>query len=152
MNNDRLYFKFIDKESRFYEKIIDLRYNVFFKGLDLPKAIVCDEIEDSSYHLICIDKKNDIKGYARLTIMKGHVACISQSFVTEPNRGNLKIYLGINNKYVSFCKIKGIKKIVGSVRVKQISILRRFGCEVVGEPYPSKKTGILHQNVEYIIN
>jgi len=64
------------------------------------------------------------------------------------NKGVRKQILNIP---ISDCKKKNIKKITLAARLTAIPFYKKFKFEVYGNIYPSKKTGIPHQNMELIL-
>jgi len=58
---------FIDQNSQYYKKAIDLRISLFFNGMENANELICDSLEDRSEHLIYL-KGKEMVGTGRLTI------------------------------------------------------------------------------------
>ena len=139
---------FIQLSSPYYKEAIELRIELFFKETENPLQLISDNDEDLSEHLICIHNHKVI-GTGRLTL-KEETGVISQMAIDKEyqNKGVGKQILGI---LINECKKKNIKKVTLSARLTAISFYKKFKFEVYGNTYPSKKTGIFHQNMELIL-
>lgn len=139
---------FIQISSPYYKEAVKLRIELFFKETDNPLEFITDYDEEVSYHLICIHNHNVI-GTGRLTL-KDHIGVISQMAIANCYQKQ-GIGKQILKMLINQCINKNIKKITLAARLTAIPFYKKFKFEVYGNIYPSKKTGIPHQNMELIL-
>ncbi|PRX29338.1 hypothetical protein BX659_11082 [Orenia metallireducens] len=145
MNFGNNHFEFISLDSKWYEQVVNLRYENFFKDLSLPREIVADSNEEESSHLVCINSER-VLGYGRLTIDQ-NISQISQVVVDLEVRGQ-----GIGEEIIRRLIERVIEnnsdKIYLNARLDAIDFYTKFDFKAVGEVFASDKTGILHQRME----
>ena len=129
----------------FYNQAIDIRIECFFKGFENALELINDDFEKEAIHLICIEKENKVVGTGRLHFIKDK-GIISQMAIAPKNQ---KQGIGgyILRGLIEICKEKEIKKIELSARETALDFYKKFGFIAFNEKYPSKKTGIIHQNM-----
>jgi hypothetical protein len=125
--------------------VVNLRYENFFKDLNLPREIVSDSNEEESTHLVCINSER-LLGYGRLTIDQ-NISQISQVVVDPEARGQ-----GIASEIISRLIKRAIEnnsdKVYLNARLNAIDFYRKFDFKPVGEVFSSSKTTIPHQRME----
>lgn len=141
-------YKFIDQNSPYYIKAITLRVELFFKNMENSIKLIHDQYESISNHIVCLDKKMVI-GTGRLTL-KNNIGIISQVAVSKLHQ-HQGIGKEIINVLIDECKKQNVYKVTLSARQNSIFFYKKFNFKGIGDIYPSKKTGILHQNMELIL-
>lgn len=141
-------YKFIDQFNSYYIQVINLRINLFFKNFENAIELINDTDENTSKHIVCIDNENVI-GTGRLTI-RNSIGIISQIAVSKPHQ-HQGIGKEILNILINECKKQNENKIMLSARETAVSFYKKFKFESVGTIYPSRKTGIPHQNMQLIL-
>ena len=129
----------------FYKQALDIRIECFFKGFENALELINDDFEKEAIHLICIEKENKVVGTGRLHFEE-YKGIISQMAIAPQNQkqGIGKMIL---NGLIEICHEKEIKKIELSARETALDFYKKFGFTAFNEKYPSKKTGIIHQNM-----
>ncbi|MFS4482350.1 GNAT family N-acetyltransferase [Hyunsoonleella sp. 2307UL5-6] len=141
--------EFINIESSFYREAVAIRTKLFFDKIKNSSALIHDEFEAKGIHLVCLNL-DEVVGTGRLNI-ENKVGTISQMAIKEnfQNKGIgreiLKALIEKSNKH----KVTAIKL---GARETAISFYEKFGFIVIGQKYPSKKTGIIHQQMELKID
>ncbi|MFI1745144.1 GNAT family N-acetyltransferase [Thalassobellus sediminis] len=138
-------FKYIGINDSLYEETVELRENAFFKGMPNTIDLINDNFELKGIHLVCL-KKEEVIGTGRLNIENG-ISIISQMAI-KPNYQKEGIGAKILNELVRYSKEKGIFEIKLSARETAIAFYEKFNFVAFGNKYPSKKTGIIHQQME----
>jgi len=136
---------YITPEHDLYAEAVDLRVSLFFQGIDNASDLINDQDETNSLHLVYLQNKKVI-GTGRLTL-KNDTAIISQMAISQhyQNRGIGRcILLSLIEKSIEF----NAKKIELSARKTAVNFYRKFDFIPLGEFYPSKKTGVIHQNMQ----
>lgn len=141
-------YKFINQTSPYYTEAVDLRIDLFYKDMENAIDLINDNDESTSLHLVCLNDEKVI-GAARLTF-KEDIGVISQVVVPrfQQHRGVGK---GLIEMLINECKKQNMHKVILRARQTSIYFYKKFNFEGVGDIYPSKKTGILHQNMELIL-
>lgn len=147
--NEKIDFIFTTKKTDLYKQAIKLRYEVFFRPLNVSLDAVYDSLEDMSIHLVA--KTNDaILGYGRLTI-ENDEGQISQMVVEKDYRG-----IGLGAEIVRILIEKaaenGVARIFLNARIDALEFYEKLGFISIGTDFPSKKTGIPHKRMEKAIN
>lgn len=142
MNNFEL--KYITTKSSYYKDAVVLREKLFFKNFENSLDLINDKFELNSFHLVCLFK-NGVIGTGRLNIENG-ISFISQMAIKKAyqKRG---VGAKILNELIRLSKEKEILKIQLSARETAISFYKKYNFIAFGDKYPSKKTGIMHQNM-----
>lgn len=135
---------FIDQNSQYYKKAIDLRISLFFNGMENANELICDSLEDRSEHLIYL-KGKEMVGTGRLTIEKKR-GIISQMAIKQEYQKK-GIGSEILLKLLDECSNRELEKITLSARKTAIDFYEKFGFEAFGDYYESEKTGVIHQNM-----
>lgn len=137
-------YLFIDKNSKYYDQSIELRYNEFFVGFNRPKETIFDEIEDDSIHIVaCIKEK--IIGHARLFV-EDHIGEISQVVVDNEYRG-LKIGINMMKALLNYADEEKVQRIELDARMYAIEFYRSVGFETCGDVFISKKSALPHMRM-----
>lgn len=141
--------KYINTESPLYKEAVKIRTELFFKDMKNSSELIQDSFEDSGIHLVCI-KDDEVIGTGRLNI-ENETSIMSQMAIKLAYQKQ-GVGAKILNELVSYSKEQGVSKIKLSARETSLRFYRRFNFIPVGEKYPSKKTRIIHQEMELIIN
>lgn len=142
--NNMYEYMYINVKDPIYQQVLELRYQEFFKKLNLNKDIVVDEDEDKAIHLVCVIQ-DELIGYCRL-VVKENIGFLSQIVIEEKYRGK-----GIGTKLILMNEDKareiGVSEMRLSAKVEVLEYYYKLGYSNVGEIYPSKKTGLPHRMV-----
>ena len=141
-------FKYIDIESPYYEKAVNLRTRLFFKDIKDSSELINDTFEITGLHLVCV-KDDKVVGTGRLNIE--HDKAIISQMAIDKDYQQLGIGSEIVKALILKSKERGVKNIELSARETALAFYKKFGFVGVGELYPSQKTGVIHQNMELII-
>lgn len=140
-------FQFIvtDTESSFYKEAVAIRKELFFKGMKNSTSLIDDDFEKDGIHLVCLCN-NKVIGTGRMNIVN-NTSIVSQMAIhsTYQKKG---IGAKILKEFIKKSKEKEVSKIKLSARETAISFYEKFNFKGVGNKYPSKKTGIIHQQME----
>ncbi len=140
---------FVTQDSSFYDQAFQLRKALFFKDFENANELLNDAFEAESYHLI-IEKNNKILGTGRLTVIENNIGIISQMAVVLTCQ-----YKGVGKKIMSLLLVKcselRVDKVRLSARITALSFYEKFGFIAIDQVYPSKKTGVLHQQMELVL-
>lgn len=128
------------------KKGVTLRIEQFFSDFENAGELINDNVEAASMHMVCVIR-NKVLGTGRLTLLKDK-GVISQMAVDE-NAKNKGIGSKILKSLIEKCEKEKIQTIQLSARETAIDFYHKFGFRTQGGKYPSKKTGILHQLMEY---
>ncbi len=74
---------YLERTDELYQDALDLRYDLFFRTPGLPRKIMFDELESSSFHIAAVDN-NSLCAYGRLSEESPRIFKISQ-MVVRPN-------------------------------------------------------------------
>ena len=107
--------------------------------------LINDVFEQKGIHLVCLDG-DDVIGTGRLNI-DNKTSVISQMAIksTYQKQG---VGVKILKELVRYSKEKELFVIKLSARETALAFYEKFGFVVVGDKYPSQKTGIIHQQME----
>ena len=138
-------FIFVKSNSNHYNQGIEVRKKVFFKGFENAYQLLNDSYELNSIHLIAIEN-NNVFGTGRLTFINKTEAIISQ-MATLPNFQNKGIGKRILKMLMENSFQNNCKTIKLSARISALEFYKKEGFKPFGKVYPSKKTGVLHQEM-----
>ncbi|SFD11192.1 GNAT family N-acetyltransferase [Algibacter pectinivorans] len=137
--------KFIHLKSPYYKEAVAVRESLFFQNMDNSLDLINDEFELNGVHLVCL-KENEVVGTGRLNI-KNQTGVISQMAIKSANQKQ-----GVGSKIlmelVKYSKEKELVKIKLSARETALKFYEKHGFVVIGDLFPSKKTSIIHQQME----
>ena len=136
-------FTFITQDNAYYKEAVALRIALFFKDMPNALELINDKREDKSIFLIAL-KDDILVGVGRLSIESEGI--ISQMAIKPSEQGN-GVGRGIVDILLSTCKELKLPTIVLSARENAIGFYQNFGFLPEGDFYPSKKTGVIHQNM-----
>lgn len=138
-------YKFITTEDEYYQGAVDLRIDLFFNQFENADELIDDPYEEESIHLVCINSDKKVVGTGRLTI-EDDLATISQMAIHKDFQRQ-QIGKNILNALTKKCYEKHVDIMKLSARKTAIAFYRKYGFKTSGGLYPSKKTGIIHQNM-----
>ncbi|WP_085516628.1 GNAT family N-acetyltransferase [Marivirga sericea] len=138
-------FQYIDTKHEFYAKAKKIRIACFFQGMNDAEKLINDNFEEDGYHLVCIGEKGIVLGTGRLNI-ENSTGIISQMAVLAKYQ-KLGIGMSILTQLLEKCRATELETIELNARETAISFYEKMHFEVVGDKYPSHKTGILHQKM-----
>lgn len=141
-------FNFVSPGSALYEEAVALRYRVFFEPTQTPIDQLLDSWEAVSLHAVAVsDPDGALLGYGRMTSFDSYVQ-VSQFVVSEEHRGNWKVWHGLYRFIRGKAESEGKMRLAADARLPSMNLYRRIGFVETGLPFPSKKTGIIHQRME----
>ncbi|MBB6463130.1 GNAT family N-acetyltransferase [Flammeovirga kamogawensis] len=142
-------FIYITTKDKFYQAAVDLRIATFFKEFDKPEILINDVYENDSFHIVCLDKHDVVIGTGRLNIEEDK-GIISQMAVSKEYQNH-----GIGRKIIEMmiekCQKSNTQTIVLNAREDAIEFYQKFGFHKFGEPFASKKTGVLHRVMKKVV-
>ena len=141
----KLKLKYINRGNYLYEKAVGIRIACFFEGMVNGDNLIDDEYEENGYHLICLNEDGKVLGTGRLNI-ENSKGIISQMAV-DPTNQNKGVGRFVLLEFLQKCKEHKLSVIELSARETAIEFYKKFGFKIIGEKYPSKKTGIMHQRM-----
>tara|TARA_Y100001954_G_C15323209_1_gene366298 strand:+ start:65 stop:508 length:444 start_codon:yes stop_codon:yes gene_type:complete len=130
--------------SKYYKEAVSIRTEVFFKNLNNSLELINDKDELNGYHFVVLKDKKVI-GTGRLNL-NSNVAIISQMAV-HPKNQKQGVGSIILNEMLIFLKTKNIRQINLCARLTALKFYSQKGFKKFGREFPSKKTGIMHQNM-----
>ena len=127
-----------------YKAAVAIRIVAFFKDMPNAAMLINDAYEAKAEHIVGLEE-GIVIGTGRLHVANGE-GVISQMAVAISHK-NKGVGTCILKKCMAICKAKGITTVTLAARCTALEFYKRFNFEVTGDVYPSKKTGILHQNM-----
>ena len=143
MVSNKIEYFFITSDSFYYNDIVKLRYEVFYRPSRTGIDAVFDNLEDNSYHLVATLNDRAV-GYLRLTV-DGDKGQLSQFVVEQSMKGKLGIAKGLFDRMIKKAEENSVHELWGEIRLHVAQVAKRFGFDVSEEIFPSKKTGIPHR-------
>lgn len=140
--------KYIDLKNPFYKKAVMIREKLFFENMDNSSDLIHDMYESKAIHLICL-KADEVVGTGRLNI-ENEVGMISQMAIKERYQRK-GIGAKILKALIEKSKANKVAKVKLSARETALAFYKKFDFVGVGNKYPSKKTGIIHQQMIFDI-
>jgi len=128
-----------------YQQAVNIRIECFFKNFANAHQLINDPFEKEAIHLVCVDNESKVVGTGRLHFVK-NTGIISQMAIAPKNQkqGIGKLIL---KELIKICHEKEIQEIELSARETALAFYKKFGFTPFNEKYPSKKTGIVHQDM-----
>ena len=135
---------FVNTENALYKDAIAIRTKLFFDKMPNSLALINDSFEAKGKHLVCLIG-NEVIGTGRINF-DNETSIISQMAVKSAYQ---KQGVGgkILNELVRYSKEKNLSKIKLSARETALAFYEKFGFVAIGDKYPSKKTGVTHQQM-----
>ena len=147
---DDLICELTELGSPYYNQAVQLRYDAFFKDTATPISALHDEYENRSVHVVALDAaRRDLQGYGRLTLLADREAQISQLVVVPERRGDQRIWRELAFFMRDYALKAGVVRIIADVRVRGVPLFSKVGLRAIGAPFPSRKTQIMHQRMEW---
>lgn len=134
----------------FYKQAVELRYDLFFKKHELPKAIVFDKLETISTHAAIINS-NELVAYGRLTKTSKGEFIISQ-MVVSPKHQNRGLGAKVLKNIIALAVNNDAQKITLSARIAALNLYKNQGFSECGNTYSSPITGVKHVKMQYVVN
>lgn len=142
----------VTTDSSYYRRALELRREAFFRGCDDYRRLLFDAAEAESIHLVSIRRSDGrLAGYLRLTYESPTEARASQLVVDPELRGN-RVWVALALRLAEIARASGRTKVLASARPHGVGLYSKIGFRPVGDPYPSIKTGIIHQAMEWDIS
>jgi predicted GNAT family N-acyltransferase len=162
MKYEAMDVRFVDINSREYASLCELRYRVFFQDRELPKELILDEHERTSWYAVVTAPISaevtsleitspEVIACGRLTALTADEFQISQMAVDsawQSRKLGSSIITALLEKAVSL----GAKAVILDARSRAIGFYQRFGFQVVSAEFPSAKTGTPHVLMRKILN
>jgi len=138
--------QYITLKDELYEHAVAIRKALFFENNNNSSALINDAFEADAIHLICL-KEHHVVGTGRLNINKNE-GIISQMAVHVNYQGN-GVGSIVLKELLKKGEAHGVSKIILSARDTAINFYGKFNFIPIGDKYPSIKTGIIHQKMEF---
>jgi len=131
--------------SPFYNGAVAIREKLFFNNLENSADLINDDFEQKGIHLVSL-KGGEFVGTGRLNI-ENKIGTISQMAI-KSNYQKQGVGAKILKELIRYSKKQELFKIKLSARETALAFYKKFGFVIVGDKYPSQKTGIIHQQME----
>ncbi|ANQ51734.1 GNAT family N-acetyltransferase [Flammeovirga sp. MY04] len=137
--------KYIKPSSDLYTQAKRIRIECFFEGMQNAEALINDPFEKEGIHLVLLDNLGKVIGTGRIHT-EGSIGIISQMAVQKEHQ---KVGVGriLLTELIDKCKSLGMDCIELSARETALQFYIKNGFQPIGNRYPSKKTGIIHQKM-----
>ncbi|MGO3055556.1 GNAT family N-acetyltransferase [Halomonas sp. AOP43-A1-21] len=132
----------LERTDALYKEALDLRYDLFFRALDLPREIMFDGLESSSFHIAAIEN-DSLCAYGRLSEESHRVFKISQ-MVVRPNMQGQGLGTRVLTKLTHEALANGAKEIYLNARLHAVSMYEKLGFKGSGQSYIAKITRVPH--------
>ncbi len=132
----------LDRTDELYKDALDLRYDLFFRAPGLPREVMFDALESSSFHIAAIEN-GSLCAYGRLSEESPRVFKISQ-MVVRPDMQGQGIGTIVLTKLTNEALAKGAEEIYLNARLHAVSMYEKSGFKVSGQPYVANNTEIPH--------
>lgn len=136
--------KYISTTSILYKEAVAIRKELFFKNMKNSSDLIQDNFEESGIHIVCLNN-DEVVGTGRLNI-ENSTSIISQMAI-KANYQKQGVGAKILNELIGCSRAKDMTKIKLSARETAIAFYEKFKFVAFGNTYPSKKTGIIHQEM-----
>ncbi len=147
-----LRFEFVPAGHPAYQQAVDLRYKIFFEPTGTSIDHLFDAQEGASEHVVALGPGDELAGYARFCDLGAGEGQISQLVVAPAWRGDLRVAHGLYDRVLGRAASNCLERLVADVRLPGVRAFQRYGFRPCGEPFPSPKTGILHQRMVFRLN
>ena len=141
--------KYVNIDSSYYREAVTIREELFFKNIENRLDLIQDKFESTGIHLVCL-KDNEVIGTGRLNI-ENNTGVISQMAI-KPEYHKLGVGARILIELVNYSKKNELFKVKLGARETALTFYKKFNFVIVGERYPSKKTGVIHHQMELKID
>lgn len=131
--------------SNLYEAALQLRYELFFRDIGLPKSVVPDDLEDASTHLALADN-GALIGYSRLSRLSKNDYRISQVVVSPSHQGKGHSTT-LMNYLINKASLAGAVTIRLNSQLPVVGLYEKLGFVTVGEVYTVELTGLPHRKM-----
>ncbi|ASK18734.1 MULTISPECIES: GNAT family N-acetyltransferase [unclassified Halomonas] len=135
-------FIYLESTDELYKEALDLRYDLFFRAPGLPREILFDALESSSFHIAAIEN-GSLCAYGRLSEAIPRIFKISQ-MVVRPDMQGQGLGTSVLTKLTHEALEKGAEEIYLNARLHAVSMYEKLGFKVSGQSYVAKSTGISH--------
>jgi len=132
-------------DEKIYSKVLELRYDLFFKEYGLPRNILFDNYEENSHHIIG-ENIEILIAYGRLTNLGNHIFRISQ-MVVNPKYQHKGYGTEILRSLLSLVKCSGGNRVVLNARIDSMTLYKNQGFVTEGDVFLSQTTGVPHINM-----
>lgn len=136
--------EFINNKSPFYKDAVAIRTALFFDNMGNSSDLINDAFESDAIHVVCLQDK-EVVGTGRLHF-ENEVSVISQMAI-KTSCQKQGIGTAILIELIKYCKEKELFAVKLSARETALDFYRKFGFVAIGDKYPSKKTGVIHQKM-----
>lgn len=140
--------QFITSKEAYYKSAVQIRIAAFFKDMPNTTCLINDDFESDGIHVVYL-KNHTVLGTGRLNIV-AKKAVISQMAV-DPNSQKKGVGRNILNALIKKAIRFKINTIELEARQTAIDFYSKFNFIPAGTIYPSKKTGIIHQKMIWVL-
>ena len=106
--------------------------------------LINDAFEANGIHLVCL-QDDEVIGTGRLNI-ENRTSIISQMAIKSVYQKQ-GVGAKVLNELIKFSKEKELNIVKLNARETALAFYKKFNFVVVGDKYPSKKTGVIHQEM-----
>ena len=139
---------YIDLGHPFYLDAVATEPSAFLREWNAV-FLIQDSHEADGIHLIYVNQDQQVLGTGRLNIQD--ITGIISQMAISPKHQQMGIGKAILEELYEKAKLLGVNAIKLSARETAIPFYTRYGFKAVGEQYPSKKTGIIHQQMVRVV-
>jgi len=133
-------------EEELYRQAIVLRHVIFFQPHGIGRELVVDRFETNSRHFaLAVD--DVLIAYGRLTQIANRRFKVSQ-MLTHPGFRRRGHGTNLLQFILDVCSKTGGEIVELEARINMISFYQRLGFRIFGDPYPSRRTKVIHVHME----
>lgn len=132
----------LESTDELYKEALDLRYDLFFRAPGLPRKILFDALECSSFHIAAVEN-GSLCAYGRLSEESPRIFKISQ-MVVRPDLQGQGLGTSVLTKLTHDALEKGAEEIYLNARLHAVSMYERLGFKASGKSYVAKSTRVPH--------
>lgn len=142
-------YKYISYEDKEFSQVIDLRFDILFKPYGKIDKYYYDELDNRSFHLVALHK-NKVIGYSRMTNINDKAkitnVVVSQEYI---KRG---IGFEMLKTHIIKAEKENIINLYLNARLDTVNFYIKVGFKCKGNIFLSEKSGLMLQEMYYIIN
>lgn len=142
-------YKYIDHTTKEFKQVINLRYDILFGPYKKVEKYTYDELDYISFHLVALDKEK-VVGYSRMTNVNGKGKI--SNVVVHPEYVNKKIGFEMMKNHIFKAEECNINYLYLDARLETVNFYKKVGFECKGDTFLSEKSGLMLQDMFYLIN
>lgn len=147
---DKIFYKYIHRESDDFKAASELRFNVLFKPYDKIEKYEYDELDYKSLHLVAVNREDEkIVGYSRLTPIEGRGFITNVAVDSEYSKQGIGFNMLRN--HINKAHSIDIDYMYLHARINTVEFYEKVGFKTEGEPFKSEKSGLMLQKMYLLI-